>query len=123
MPQEMLSPIFLKKTSSNPGLARHFTPHCFYSVIETSHRKNYISMQTLLNGGGIVVATVKVSSKYQIVIPQDVRERIELKPGQDVVIIEKDGVIHVIPLKPMKEMRGFLKGMETGQLRDEEDRF
>jgi AbrB family looped-hinge helix DNA binding protein len=69
------------------------------------------------------MATVKVSSKYQIVIPQDVRERIELKPGQDVVIIEKDGVIHVIPLKPMKEMRGFAKGIDTTNLRDEEDRF
>jgi AbrB family looped-hinge helix DNA binding protein len=69
------------------------------------------------------VATVKVSSKYQIVIPQDVRERIELKPGQDVVIIEKDGIIHVIPLKPMKEMRGFAKGIDTTNLRDEEDRF
>jgi AbrB family looped-hinge helix DNA binding protein len=69
------------------------------------------------------VATVKVSSKYQIVIPRDVRERIELKPGQDVVIIEKDGVIHVIPLKPMKEMRGFAKGIDTTNLRDEEDRF
>ena len=69
------------------------------------------------------MATVKVSSKYQIVIPQDVRERIELKPGQDVVIIEKDGVIHVIPIKPIKEMRGFAKGIDTTNLRDEEDRF
>jgi AbrB family looped-hinge helix DNA binding protein len=69
------------------------------------------------------MATVKVSSKYQIVIPQDVREKIELKPGQDVVIIEKDGVIHVIPLKPIKEMRGFAKGIDTTNLRDEEDRF
>jgi AbrB family looped-hinge helix DNA binding protein len=80
-------------------------------------------MQLLLNYEGIVVATVKVSSKYQIVIPRDVREKIELKPGQDVVIIEKDGVIHVIPLKPMKEMRGFAKGIDTTNLRDEEDRF
>ena len=67
------------------------------------------------------MATVKVSSKYQIVIPQDVRERIELKPGQEVVIIEKDGVIHVIPLKPIKEMRGFAKGIDTTNLRDEEN--
>jgi len=66
---------------------------------------------------------VKVSSKYQIVIPRDIRERIELKSGQDVVIIEKDGVIHVIPLKPIKEMRGFAKGIDTTNLRDEEDRF
>jgi hypothetical protein len=47
----------------------------------------------------------------------------ELKPGQDVVIIEKDGVIHVIPQKPIREMRGFVKGIDTSQLRDEEDRF
>ena len=80
-------------------------------------------MKPALNGQGIVVPIVKVSSKYQIVIPRDVRERIELKPGQDVVIIEKDGVIHVIPLKPMKEMRGFAKGIDTTNLRDEEDRF
>jgi hypothetical protein len=46
-----------------------------------------------------------------------------LKPGQKIVIIEKDGVIHLIPQKPIKEMRGFLKGIDTSQLRDEEDRF
>ena len=76
-----------------------------------------------LNYVGIVMDTVVVSSKYQIVIPQDVRKRIDLKPGQKIVVIEKDGVIHLIPQKPIKEMRGFLKGIDTSQLRDEEDRF
>jgi len=66
---------------------------------------------------GIVV----VSSKYQIVIPQDVRKRINLKPGQKIVIIEKDGVIQLIPLKPISEMRGFIKGIDASQLRDKED--
>jgi len=69
------------------------------------------------------LGTVVVSSKYQIVIPQDVRERIDLKPGQKIVIIEKDGVIHLIPQKPIREMRGFVKGIDTSQLRDEENRF
>ena len=76
-----------------------------------------------LNYVGIVMDTVVVSSKYQIVIPRDVRERIDLKPGQKIVVIEKDGVIHLIPQKPIREMRGFLKGIDTSQLRDEEDRF
>ena len=67
--------------------------------------------------------TVTVSSKYQIVIPQEVRERIELKPGQKIVVIEKDGIVHLIPQKPIKEMRGFAKGIDTTNLRDEEDRF
>ena len=80
-------------------------------------------MPDTLNIIGIVMDTVVVSSKYQIVIPQDVRERIDLKPGQKIVVIEKDGVIHLIPQKPIREMRGFLKGIDTSQLRDEEDRF
>jgi AbrB family looped-hinge helix DNA binding protein len=80
-------------------------------------------MPDTLNIIGIVMDTVVVSSKYQIVIPRDIRERIDLKPGQKIVVIEKDGVIHLIPQKPIKEMRGFLKGIDTSQLRDEEDRF
>jgi len=69
------------------------------------------------------MGTVIVSSKYQLVIPQDVRKRVGLKPGQKVVVIEKEGVIHLIPQKPIREMRGFLKGIDTNQLRDEDERF
>jgi len=69
------------------------------------------------------MGVVTVSSKYQIVIPQDVREKIELKPGQKIVVIEKDGVVHLIPQRPVKEMRGFVKGIDTNKLRHEEDRF
>jgi len=69
------------------------------------------------------MGVVTVSSKYQIVIPQDVREKLELKPGQKVVVIEKDGVVHLIPQKSIKEMRGFVKGIDTDKLRNEEDRF
>ncbi len=67
--------------------------------------------------------TVVVSSKFQVVIPQDIRERINLKPGQKMVVIEKDGVVHLIPQRPIREMRGFAKGIDTGNIRDEEDRF
>jgi len=61
--------------------------------------------------------------KIPNIIPQDVREKPNLKPGQKIVIIEKDGVIHLIPQKPIKEMRGFLKGIDTNQIRDEADRL
>jgi AbrB family looped-hinge helix DNA binding protein len=47
---------------------------------------------------------VTVSSKYQIVIPLDVRKKMNLRPGQKVVVIEKDGVVHLIPEKPMREL-------------------
>ena len=66
---------------------------------------------------------VTLSSKFQVVIPRDVREKLHLKPGQKIVVIEKDGVLHLIPQKPIKEMRGFLKGINTRKLRNEEDRF
>ena len=69
------------------------------------------------------MGVVTVSSKFQVVIPLDVRERMNLKPGQKVFVVEKDGVVHLIPEKPMKELRGFVKGVTTDKLRHEEDRF
>ena len=66
---------------------------------------------------------VTLSPKFQVVIPRNVREKLDLKPGQKIVVIEKDGVLHLIPQKPIKEMRGFAKGIDTSKLRDEEDRF
>jgi len=69
------------------------------------------------------MGVVTVSSKYQIVIPLDVRERMNLKPGQKVFVVEKDGVVHLIPEKPIKDLRGFVKGVTTDKLRHEEDRF
>ena len=66
---------------------------------------------------------VTLSPKFQVVIPQNVREKLDLKPGQKIVVIEKDGVLYLVPQKPIKEMRGFAKGIDTGKIRDEEDRF
>ena len=66
---------------------------------------------------------VTLSSKFQVVIPQDVRKKLDLKPGQKIVVIEKDGVLHLIPQKPIKETRGFVKNINTHKLRNEEDRL
>jgi AbrB family looped-hinge helix DNA binding protein len=57
------------------------------------------------------MTTVAVSSKFQVVIPEDVRLRLKLQPGQKLVAMEKDGVVYMIPLKPVKEMRGIAKGV------------
>ena len=70
-----------------------------------------------------LLSIVTVSSKFQVVIPLEVRQRMNLKPGQKMVVIEKDGVVHLIPEKPIKELRGFVKGVTTENLREEEDRF
>ena len=67
------------------------------------------------------MATVTVSPKYQVVIPNEVRSRLKLKPGQKVVVLEKDGIVHIVPVKNIKEMKGFVKGVDTENLRDEHD--
>jgi AbrB family looped-hinge helix DNA binding protein len=69
------------------------------------------------------MGVVILSPKFQVVIPRDVRKKLNLMPGQKIVVIEKDGVLHLIPQKPMKEMRGFAKNINTQDVRDEEDRF
>ncbi len=69
------------------------------------------------------MSVATVSSKFQVVIPVEIRHKMNLKPGQKVIVIEKDGVVHMIPEKPLKEMRGFVKGVNTENLREEPDRL
>ncbi|QIB67306.1 AbrB/MazE/SpoVT family DNA-binding domain-containing protein [Kineobactrum salinum] len=66
------------------------------------------------------MTSVTVSPKYQIVIPKEIRESMGIAPGQKVQMTSYQGRIEVIPLKPMKEMRGFLKGIDTTVLREED---
>ncbi|MFW6257497.1 MAG: AbrB/MazE/SpoVT family DNA-binding domain-containing protein [Prolixibacteraceae bacterium] len=62
--------------------------------------------------------TVKISPKYQIVIPKKVRESMNLKPGQQIQIIQFQNRIEMIPCKELSEMRGFLKGINTEIIRE-----
>ena len=64
-----------------------------------------------------------VSSKYQIVIPKEVRSKIDLEKGQVLQVVVRNGVIMLIPDRPLSELRGFVKGMESSKLRDKEDRL
>ena len=57
--------------------------------------------------------TVTVSSRFQVVIPRAVREALRIRPGQKMQVIQYEGRIELIPLKPAKEMRVFLKGINT----------
>jgi AbrB family looped-hinge helix DNA binding protein len=57
--------------------------------------------------------TVTISPKFQIVIPKEIRERLGLIPGQKVQAIAYEGRIELVPVRPMKQMRGFLKGIDT----------
>ena len=57
--------------------------------------------------------SVTVSPKYQVVIPKTVREALNLRPGQKMQVIEYAGRIELIPERDIKELRGFLKGINT----------
>jgi AbrB family looped-hinge helix DNA binding protein len=69
------------------------------------------------------MAQTVVSSKYQIVIPKEVRTKIDLEKGQILQVVVRNGVIMLIPDRPLAELRGFVKGMESSELRDKEDRL
>lgn len=65
---------------------------------------------------------VTLSSKYQVVIPRRVRERIGLRAGEKLQVISFDDRIELIPVRPMREMRGFLKGPDPTFERERDDR-
>ena len=64
------------------------------------------------------VNTVTISPKFQVVIPKQIRESLKLKPGQKVQAVEYENRIELVPVRPITEMRGFLRGIETNVERD-----
>jgi AbrB family looped-hinge helix DNA binding protein len=59
------------------------------------------------------MAAVTVSPKFQVVIPKEIRRKLGLLPGQKVQVVVYGDRIELIPVKPAKRMRGFLKGIDT----------
>jgi AbrB family looped-hinge helix DNA binding protein len=59
-----------------------------------------------------------VSTKFQVVIPKEIRNEISLKSGQILHIIAKGGVITMVPDQAIRRVRGYLKGMNTSHLRE-----
>jgi len=64
---------------------------------------------------------VTISSKYQVVIPREVREQFNLKPGQKIMFIPYNNVLHVVIVPTIKQARGMLKGINTDVQREEVD--
>lgn len=64
--------------------------------------------------------TVTISPKFQVVIPKDIRARLNLIPGQKVQAIAYENRIELIPQRSMSQMRGFLKGLETDVPREDD---
>jgi len=66
--------------------------------------------------------TVTLSPKYQVVIPLAVREALQLKPGEKLRVLRYQDRVELIPVRPVQQMRGFLKNMDTS-IEREEDRL
>ncbi|MCF6210183.1 MAG: AbrB/MazE/SpoVT family DNA-binding domain-containing protein [Gammaproteobacteria bacterium] len=64
--------------------------------------------------------TVTVSPKFQVVIPKEVRESMGIVSGQKIQMLTYRNRIELIPIKPMKKMRGLLKGIDTDVKRDKD---
>ncbi len=59
------------------------------------------------------MTVVTISARYQVVIPKDVREQLELTPGQRMQALPFKGRVELIPLEPIEAARGFVRGIDT----------
>lgn len=66
----------------------------------------------------VCMATVTISPKFQVVIPKEIRGAMKLKPGQKVAVFQYADRIELVPIRPIREMRGFLRGIDTTVERD-----
>ena len=64
--------------------------------------------------------TVTVSSKFQVVIPKEIREGLGLRAGATMGIITYESRIELVPIQPMKSLKGIFKGIDTEIIREEE---
>ncbi len=64
-----------------------------------------------------------ISSKYQVVIPRDIRRKLNLRPQQKLLVIEKSGILYMIPQKPMEELRGAAERVDIEGYREKSERF
>lgn len=63
---------------------------------------------------------ITISPKFQIVIPKNIRKKLNIKPGQKFQVLEYKGRIELIPQKDISELRGFVKGINTEFIREKD---
>jgi AbrB family looped-hinge helix DNA binding protein len=66
---------------------------------------------------------VTISPKFQIVIPREIRQKLRLRPGQQIMLFERNGIITAIPDLPLQKFRGILKGMSPAGVRERQERI
>jgi AbrB family looped-hinge helix DNA binding protein len=66
------------------------------------------------------MTTVTVSPKFQVVIPREIREALGIQPGQKVQVMQYQNRIEFIPILPIEQTRGFLRGIDTTVEREQD---
>lgn len=66
--------------------------------------------------------TVKISSKFQVVIPRPIRDKFNLKPGQKITFIPYRDTLRVVIVPPIEDAEGMFEGIDTDPQREKEDR-
>ena len=66
------------------------------------------------------MSTVTISPKYQVVIPRDVRDALHLRAGEQVQVLQYQDRVEFIPVRNLRKMRGFLKGIDTSVHREKD---
>ena len=64
--------------------------------------------------------TVTISPKFQVVIPKTIRENLDLRPGQKVQALQYGDRVELVPVRSAREMRGFLRGIDTSVPREDD---
>ena len=64
--------------------------------------------------------TVTLSSDYQLVFPKEIQEAVALKAGTSFEVISYNNRIELIPIKPINNLRGIFKGIDTNIIRDDD---
>ena len=94
----------------SPGLGVARTIHALASIGKSSH-------DILID-----MDTVTLSPKFQVVIPLAIREALHLTAGEKLRVLRYADRVEFIPVRPIKQMRGFLRGMNT-TIEREDDRL
>ena len=67
------------------------------------------------------MSTATLSAKFQISVPKDIRDALQLKPGQKLVFLNTGSSIKLLAQPKVAELFGLAKGADTGNYRDRDD--
>lgn len=79
------------------------------ALLIATNQKSMICISITLMQKGDIVGKVTISSKFQVVIPREVRKQLQLKVGQKLKVVVKGQTINLVLEVPLAEMRGFLR--------------